>query len=143
MGKAYPYMVLSLTDETYSVLCNLKVPEGMDEKKLSLLISFFDHLYWITGSVIGAIIGQLITINTKGIDFSMTALFVVIVVNQWMDNKNHLSALIGFFVALLSLFLFGPDKFLLPALFFIVLLLVIFHNRIEPVKSGNGEEAAS
>ena len=73
----------------------------------------------------------------------MTALFVVIVVNQWMDNKNHLSALIGFFVALLSLFLFGPDKFLLPALFFIVLLLVIFHNRIEPVKSGNGEEAAS
>ena len=143
MGKAYPYMVLSLTDETYSVLCNLKVPEGMDEKKLSFLISFFDHLYWITGSVIGAVIGQLITINTKGIDFSMTALFVVIVVNQWMENKNHLSALIGFFVALLSLFLFGPDKFLLPALFFIVLLLVIFHNRIEPEKSGSGEEAAS
>lgn len=131
MGKAYPYMVFSLTDETYSVLCNLKIPEGMDGKKLSFLISLFDQLYWIIGSVLGAIIGQLLTFNTKGIDFSMTALFVVIVVDQWMENKNHLSTCIGFVVAILSLLLFGPDKFLLPALFTIVFLLMIFRKQVE------------
>lgn len=82
MGKRYPYMVFSLTDETYSVLCSLKVPESLDEKRVSLLISLLDHLYWVMGSVLGGMVGQFIKFDTTGIDFSMTALFVVIVLNQ-------------------------------------------------------------
>lgn len=130
MGKAYPYMIFSLTDETYSVLCSLKVPEGMNEKKVSFLVSLFDHLYWIAGSVIGALIGQMISIDTTGIDFSMTALFVVIVVNQWMENKNHIPTLIGFGTAIVALLLLGADNFLLPALTLTVILLLCMKKKI-------------
>lgn len=124
MGKFYPYMIFSLTDETYSVLCGLKVPQGMSEKKVSFLIALFDHCYWIMGSVLGALIGELITFDTTGIDFSMTALFVVIVLNQWLENKEHRPALLGAVIGVLCLLIFGPDKFLLPALTFIALILI-------------------
>ena len=124
MGKAYPYMVYSLTDETYSVLCGLKVPEAMNENRVSLFISLFDHAYWIIGSVLGALIGQMITFDTTGIDFSMTELFVVIVLNQWMENKDHRPALIGGVVGIVCLLLFGADKFLLPALSITALALL-------------------
>lgn len=130
MGKAYPYMIFSLTDETYSVMCSLKIPEGMDEKKVSFLVSLFDHFYWIAGSVIGALIGQMISIDTTGIDFSMTALFVIIVVNQWMENKNHIPTFIGFGTAILVLLLLGADNFLLPALTLAVILLLCMKKKI-------------
>lgn len=124
MGKFYPYMIFSLTDETYSVLCGLKVPEGMSEKKVSFLIALFDHCYWITGSLLGALIGELITFDTTGIDFSMTALFVVIVLNQWLDSKEHRPAILGGILGIMCLLLFGPDKFLLPSLTFVALILI-------------------
>ncbi len=129
MGNAYPYMIFSLTDETYSVLCNLKVPEGMNEKKVSFWISLLDQSYWVAGSVLGGLVGQIFSFDTAGIDFSMTALFVVIVVNQWMENKNHFSTLTGFMTALLALAVLGPDRFLLPALFLSVMILLIFRKK--------------
>ena len=124
MGRAYPYMVFALTDETYSVLCGLKVPENVDENRISFYISLFDHIYWITGSVLGALIGQMIKIDTTGIDFSMTALFVVIVINQWVDNKEHRPALFGAVIGFVCLLILGPDKFLLPALAIAALILL-------------------
>lgn len=124
MGKAYPYMIFSLTDETYSVLCSLKVPEKMDEKRVSFFIALFDHCYWIIGSVLGAVIGQLITFDTTGVDFSMTALFVVIVLNQWMESREHRPAIIGAVIGMICLWLFGADKFLLPALTITALALL-------------------
>ncbi len=124
MGKAYPYMIFSLTDETYSVLCNLKVPAGMNDKRISLFIALFDHSYWIMGSVLGAIVGELFTFNTKGVDFSMTALFVVIVLNQWMDSREHRPALIGAVIGIVCLLILGADNFLLPALSITALVLL-------------------
>lgn len=135
MGKAYPYMVFSLTDETYSVLCGLKVPEGMDEKKISFFISIFDHLYWITGSVVGAVAGQLISFDVTGIEFSMTALFVVIVLNQWMDSRDHRPALIGFIAGIGVLLLLGAENFLLPALTVAMLVLLGIRPRLEGKES--------
>ena len=82
-------MIFSLTDETFSLLCDLKVPEGMREERVSFYISLLDHCYWILGSCVGALAGSVLPIDTTGIDFSMTALFTVIVVNQWMDTKEH------------------------------------------------------
>lgn len=124
MGKMYPYMVFSLTDETYSVLCALKVPADLSEKNISFMIALFDHIYWITGGVLGAVIGQLLTFDTTGVDFSMTALFVVIVLNQWMEMKKHGPALLGAAVGIVCLLILGPDKFLLPALTATALILL-------------------
>ncbi len=124
MGSAFPYMVFSLTDETYSVLCDLKLPEGMNERRVSFEISLLNHIYWISGSILGSMLGQLISFDTTGIDFSMTALFVVIVINQWLDSREHRPALIGAALGIVCLLIFGADKFLLPALTFTALILL-------------------
>lgn len=124
MGKKYFYMIFSLTDETYSVLCSLKVPEEINENNVSFLIAFFHQCYWIIGSVCGAVIGELFAFDTTGVDFSMTALFVVIVLNQWMDSKEHKPALIGAAAGVVCLVLLGADKFLLPALSLAALILL-------------------
>lgn len=131
MGKAYPYMVFSLTDETYSVLCGLKVPEGMCEQRVSFWISLFDQFYWVVGSVSGALIGQLVSFDATGVDFSMTALFVVIVLNQWMERKEHRPALIGLGVGLGTLLLLGAERFLLPALMVTMMILLAIRPMME------------
>lgn len=130
-GKAYPYMVFSLTDETYSVLCNLRVPTGLRENRVMLYISLLDQSYWVIGSVIGGIAGQLIHFNTTGVDFSMTALFIVIVLNQWKEAKSHASAITGFCVGILFLLLLGPDRFLLPALLVVCLFFIVTRKQID------------
>ncbi|MBQ8145115.1 MAG: AzlC family ABC transporter permease [Butyricicoccus sp.] len=125
MGKAYPYMIFSLTDETFSVLCSLdEIPEGVDEKKAFFLIALLDQLYWVTGSVIGALAGQYIGFDSTGIDFAMTALFVVIFLDQWKGTKNHIPATLGLLVGVGALTLLGADRFLLPALFLSVGALI-------------------
>ena len=127
-GKFYPYMIFSLTDETYSVLCSLKIPKDVEENKAMFLISLFDQGYWILGSVIGGIAGQLIIFNSSGIEFSMTALFVVIFINQWQESHSHLAALIGLASAVISLIVFGPGKFILPALTLSVVIMILLQN---------------
>ena len=130
MGKAYPYMVFSLTDETYSTLCSLKCPPDVDEDRAMLFLAMFDHSYWILGSVLGALVGQLVTFNYAGIDFTMTALFVVIFLEQWKEYKSHLPAVVGMASATLFLLLLGPDNFILPALVVTVLALILLKDPI-------------
>ena len=124
MALTYPYIIFSLTDETFSLLCDLKVPEGMREERVSFYISLLDHCYWLLGSCVGAVAGSVLPINTTGIDFSMTALFTVIVVNQWMDTKEHKPAIIGGVVGVLCLILLGAGAFLLPALTITAIILL-------------------
>lgn len=124
MGKACPYMVFSLTDETYSVLCGTKVPEEMDEDKAFFWISLLDQSYWVIGSVLGAVAGSYITFDTTGIDFSMTALFLVIVTEQWQEQKSHFAAITGAVCGVIWLLLLGPDRFILPALCSCVVILL-------------------
>lgn len=131
MGKAMPYMVFSLTDETYSLLCSLKTPTNIDPNAMRLLVAVFDHSYWIFGSVIGAIIGGVLPFDSTGIDFAMTALFVVIFIEQWKSVKQHLPAFIGLGATLLMLVLFGASKFIMPALLLISVLLLAFRKTIE------------
>lgn len=130
MGKLYPYMIFSLTDETYSLLCGTKIPSELDEKKVIFLIALFDQLYWIVGSIIGALIGELILFDTTGIDFAMTALFVVIFVEQWISAKTHAPALIGLVCGILSLIIFGTGNFILPALISTIAILLLLKNLI-------------
>lgn len=130
-GKAKPYMIFALTDETYSLVCTAKIPEGIDEKKYCLFLSVFDQLYWITGCTIGALLGTFIPFDSTGIDFAMTALFVVIFVEQWLSTKEHLPAILGAATTLVCLFIFGAQYFIIPSMAFIAVELVIFRKRFE------------
>lgn len=129
--KTYPYMVFSLTDETYSLLCSTKVPKELDEKKVFFLISLLNQCYWVTGSVLGAALGEILPFDMTGIDFAMTALFVTIFVDQWREAKTHLPALIGLCSAVLCLFIFGGSNFILPSLIITVTLLMTLRKPIE------------
>lgn len=131
MNNKRPYMIFSLTDETFSLLSSAKPPEDVDENWFYFFISFLDQLYWVIGSAIGGILGSLFTFNTKGIDFVMTALFVVIFIEQWKSNKNHIPALIGIFASLLCLVVFGTSNFIIPSMVLILFTLTVFRKPIE------------
>ena len=133
MGKRGLYMIFSLTDETYSLLCSVAVPSDMDEKRGFFMVAVLNHLYWICGSALGGLIGQLIPFNSTGVEFAMTALFVVIFVEQWLESKNHVPALVGIVSGVLCLIIFGPAKFILPSLVLAVAAL-IFYRRFEPAE---------
>lgn len=124
MGKKYPYMVFSLTDETYSILCRTKVPEGLDENQVMFTVSLLNHCYWVLGSLAGGLAGQFVTFNTRGIDFSMTALFAAIVVEQWQDKKNRIPVMTGLVLSIIFLVLLGSDRFILPSLTLSVFILL-------------------
>lgn len=132
-GAKKPYLIFALTDETFAILSTNPAPEGMDEGDYYFLLSLMDQSYWVTGSVIGSIIGGLITFDTMGLDFAMTALFAVLVVEQWKANSNHAPAFIGAFITLISLCIFGPDSFLIPALVVISAILLACRSRWKEV----------
>lgn len=131
MGKQRLYMIFSLTDETYSLYFITKVPKDVDENKFLLAIALLDQSYWVIGSVIGALAGALIPFDATGIDFAMTALFLVIFVEQWLSSKKHIPALVGIGCALLCLLIFGQDNFILPSMICIMLLLLSGRKAIE------------
>lgn len=131
MGKQRLYMIFSLTDETYSLYFITKVPKDVDENKFLLAIALLDQSYWVLGSVIGALAGSLIPFDATGIDFAMTALFLVIFVEQWLDSRQHIPALAGVGCALLCLVIFGKDNFILPAMICIMILLLSCRKVIE------------
>lgn len=116
MGIRKFYLVFGLTDETYALLTGYKTPENMSDKTFYFAITVMHHCYWICGSVIGAVAGSLIPFDTTGIDFVMTALFAVLVVEQWKSDKKHLPALMGFTITIAALIIFGADNFLIPTL---------------------------
>ena len=125
MGKKRPYMIFSLTDETYSVLCGMdEVPAGVDKNGAMFLVALLDQLYWVVGSLLGTFAGGL-PLDFTGIDFSMTALFLVIFLEQWRGAKSHLPALLGLGCGAVFLLALGPDNFLLPALCTTVAVLLL------------------
>ena len=135
-GWKKPYLIFALTDETYALMTSVQPPPGVERRSFYFAIAMLDHSYWIIGSLIGSALGSLIHINTTGIDFAMTALFVVIAVEQWKavglkGLKNHIPALLGFGCTILSCLIFGPDNLLIPALIAISALLLLFRKKLE------------
>jgi 4-azaleucine resistance transporter AzlC len=120
-----PYLIFGLTDETYSLLCQ----QESEDENYYFYITLFNHCYWIVGGLIGNLIGTLIPFNSAGIEFSMTALFVAIVVEQWLTADNHVPAVIGFACAVGCLIFFGPENFLIPAMLAIMILLITIKRR--------------
>ena len=122
-GRKKPYLIFALTDETYSLVSKNQVPSGISRHGYCLLVSAFDHLYWVSGTLLGSLAGSLIPINYEGIEFVLTALFVAIFVEQWLSTKNHLPAIIGVVSTVVCLVIFGMDVFLIPSMVIIAILL--------------------
>lgn len=127
--KLKPYMIFSLTDETYSLLCQAKPPEGVNQKWFFFFIAILDQSYWILGGLIGNIAGSLLVFDPTGIDFAMTALFIVIFIEQWESTKQHTPALLGLGVTLACLILFGEGNFIIFSMIGILLSLTLLHKK--------------
>ncbi len=132
------YLIFGLTDETFSVLCDENVPEWLDKGKVYLWITALDQLYWVAGSCLGVVIGSMLNFNTTGLDFALTALFVVIFVDQWKSQKDHRPALIGLLASVLCLMIWGASSFIIPAMILILGILTIHYKKSEGQK---GEKA--
>ena len=141
MGAKKLYMIFSLTDETYALLSSARVPDRVDPHAYYFAIAVLDHIYWNAGSVIGSVAGALIHFNTQGIDFAMTALFLVIAVDQWQTYRSHLPALLGCGITVLSLVVLGADAMLIPALCVIIAALLVLRARLDDSRDAAGKEA--
>lgn len=128
-GKRKPYMIFALTDETYSLVSRNRIPEGISRHSYCFLVSLFDHSYWVGGTALGALAGNLLPINFEGIEFVLTALFVTIFAEQWLSTKNHLPAIIGVAATALCLLVFGKDVFLIPSMALIAGALILMQRR--------------
>lgn len=125
------YLIFGLTDETYALLSANKIPSTVEKSDFYFAVTLLNHIYWISGSVIGSLVGALIPFDMTGIDFAMTALFAVLVVEQWKSHSKHFPAILGFSVSILSILIFGTENFIIPTLIIICVILLLFKNQLE------------
>lgn len=128
MGRRKLYMIHTMTDETYAVNCTLDLPKKEKEDTM-FLVALFSRCYWIVGSVLGGILGQIIPFDLTGLDFCMTALFFVIFIEQWEKAEKHTLALTGLGIGVICLLIFGENRFMLPALLIVSALLLLFQRK--------------
>ena len=131
-GKRKPYLYYALCDETYAMLSKDDGPDGVNVSNYRLLVTLFDQCAWVFGSFLGGWIGTLLNFNSTGIDFAMTALFTTVFIQQWIDNKCHIPAVLGVAATLACRIIFGRDIFLIPAMIIIIAVLTAARGRIEP-----------
>ena len=118
------YNIFALTDETFSIACSKKV----EDEDYYFFLSVLNHSYWITGSLIGNILGDILPFNYTGIDFSMTALFIIIVISQWENSTDHLPVILSFIISIICLIVFGSDDFLIPSMTGIIICLFVLRK---------------
>ena len=125
------YLIYGMCDETFSVNYTADIPEDVDKGWFMFFVTLLNQFYWVASATAGGIIGSILKINTNGISFVMTAMFVVIFMDQWLKEDNHISSLIGLGVSLICLLIFGPDSFMIPTMITIVVLLTVLRRRLE------------
>jgi len=124
LGKVRAFLIFALTDESFSLVTTVEPPEGVERKDFYFWISFLNYLYWAGGSIVGGLVGSLITFDTTGMDFALTALFVVLFMEQVKKKENRPAGLIGVGCTVLALVLFGADNLVIPAMILILLVLL-------------------
>lgn len=130
-GWKKPYLIFSLCDETFSVSYAAEPPLGVDRGWFMFFIALLNQFYWVFAATLGGLLGTLMTFSTEGLDFVMTAMFVVILLEQLLKEKNHCTALIGLGASAVCLAIFGADSFLIPAMLVILFLLTALRAPIE------------
>ena len=142
-GWKKPYLIFGMCDESFSINYTAEIPEDVDRGWFMFFVTLLNHSYWVSGAVAGGLVGSLLKFNTKGLDFVMTAMFVVIFMEQWMKEKKKYTGLIGLACALACLLIFGPDSFMVPAMLMILVILTLLRKPIGKVylseEGGSGE----
>ena len=134
-GLRSAYMIFAMSDETFSITCSAEPPEGVDKGWFMFFITLLDQIYWVASAAMGAALGSVLPFSTEGVDFVMTAMFVVIFLNQWEKEKQHASAIIGIAAPLACLRIFGSGSFLIPSMVCILVALLLLRRPIEAKES--------
>ena len=124
LGKVRAFLIFALTDETFSIVSAVEPPEGVERKAFYTWVSLLDYAYWVSGSLLGGLLGNLLTFDTTGMDFALTALFVVLFMEQWKKRENRPAGVIGIACAAVSLAVFGADNLVIPAMILILAMLL-------------------
>ncbi len=130
-GWKKPYLIFGMCDESFSINYSAEIPPGVDRGWFMFFVTLLNHFYWFSGATIGGIVGSLLSFDTEGLDFVMTAMFVVIFLEQWLKEKRHETALIGVAASAACLYLFGADSFMIPTMLCILCLLTVFRRPLE------------
>jgi len=130
LGGLRPLLIFWLTDETFSVLCTVEVPEGVERAPFYFWVSFLDYCYWVGGTLMGSLFGTLLTFNTTGLDFALTALFVVLFIEQLKGKQQRISGLIGLVCTVAALAVFGADKMVIAAMVLILFCLLAGRRKL-------------
>ncbi|MCQ2444534.1 MAG: AzlC family ABC transporter permease [Mailhella sp.] len=130
-GWKKPYLIYALCDESFSINCSVRIPDGVDRGWFMFFVSLLNQSYWVTGTAAGALLGNFIPFSTEGLDFVVAAMFAVIFLEQWMKERKHWTALIGTLSSLACLLVFGKDSFLTPSMACILVLLTAFRRPLE------------
>ena len=125
------YLIFGMCDESFSINYTADIPDDVDRGWFMFFVTLLNHFYWFFGATLGGIFGSLIHFNTEGLDFVMTAMFVVIFLEQWLKEKRHTSALIGIGLSVLCLLAFGADNFIIPSMFAMLGVLTLLRGTIE------------
>ena len=125
------YLIFGMCDESFSINYTAKIPENVDRGWFMFFVTLLNHMYWFTGAALGGIFDSLISFDTEGLNFVMTAMFTVIFTEQWLKDRNHTGALLGIALSLLCLSVFGPDSFIIPAMLAIAAVLTILRKPLE------------
>lgn len=125
------YIIYGMCDESFSVNYTAEIPEDVDSGWFMFFVTLLNQFYWVASATAGGIIGSLLHIDTEGISFVMTAMFVVIFMDQWLKEKNHTSSLLGLGIAFLCLLIFGPDSFMIPTMILIIVSLTLLRKKLD------------
>ena len=117
------YLIFGMCDESFSINYAAEIPEDVDRSWFMFFVTLYNHIYWVTGATLGGIFGSLIHFSTEGLDFVMTSMFVVIFMEQWMKEKSHTCSVLGLLLSLICLIIFGPDRFIIPAMLMLLAML--------------------
>ena len=131
MGWKKYYLIFGMCDESFSINYSAKIPEDVDSAWFMFFVTLLNQIYWVTGATLGGLLGSVIRFNTQGLEFVMTALFVVIFLEQWLKEKKSYTALIGVLSAVVCRLLFGSDSFIIPTMVCILFLCTVFRKPIE------------
>lgn len=130
------YLIFGMCDESFSINCATEVPEGIDRGWFWFFVTLLNQTYWVSGAAIGSLVGSLIPFELEGLEFVMTALLVVIFLDNWLKEKQHYSSLIGLGGSLVCLLIFGSNSFIIPSMAVILLVLTLLKK---PIEKGAGE----